>query len=86
MMAGGVYRTLDLLHDLLGGSRVADVLTSATVEHVTTTREDGDDFLRTTTPLKYMLWFPPIIAAGRRDVQSGRIEFLRRTPMRAIPA
>jgi hypothetical protein len=31
-------------------------------------------------PLRYTLWFPPIIAAGRRDVQSGRIEFLRRTP------
>jgi hypothetical protein len=30
-------------------------------------------------PLKDTLWFPPIIAGGRRDVQSGRIEFLRRT-------
>jgi hypothetical protein len=48
MMAGGMYRTCDLLHDVLGGSRVADVLASATVEPVTHTSEDGDDVLRTT--------------------------------------
>jgi hypothetical protein len=40
----------------------------------------GDDGI----PLKYPLWFPPIIAAGRRDVQSGRIEFLRRTRVHEI--
>jgi hypothetical protein len=48
MIAGGVYRTVDRLHDLLGGSRVAYVLASATVEYVTNTSEDGDDVLRTT--------------------------------------
>jgi hypothetical protein len=48
MMAGGVYHTFDLLHDVLGGSCIAYVLASATVEHVTHTREDGDDVLRPT--------------------------------------
>jgi hypothetical protein len=48
MMTGGVYHTFDLRHDVLGGSRVAYVLASATVEHVTNTSEDGDDVLCTT--------------------------------------
>jgi hypothetical protein len=30
-------------------------------------------------PLKYTLWFPPIIAAKRCDVQSVMMEFLRST-------